>query len=141
VGEAVEAGPLLLKNGKLDIDMKLEGFKTKHSLRSQASRNDRLNQRGPKIALGISKKNEIIGVVFNSRIRDSFGVTYSEMADVLLNMGAERAMAFDPGGAASLYIKGKIINIPPYNVDYNRKIYYAAPQSRGIGNAVVLLKE
>jgi len=141
VGEAVGAGPLLLKNGKLNIDMKLEGFKTKHSLRSQASRNDRLNQRGPKIALGISKKNEIIGVVFNSRTRDSFGVTYSEMANVLLNMGVRRAMAFDPGGAASLYIKGKIINIPPYNVDYNRKIYYAAPQSRGIGNAVVLFED
>lgn len=141
VEEAVGAGPLLLKNGKLDIDMKLEGFKTKHSLKSQASRNDRLNQRGPKIALGISKKNEIIGVVFNSRIRDSFGVTYSEMANVLLNMGVGRAMAFDPGGAASLYIKGNIINIPPYNADYNRKIYYAAPQPRGIGNAVVLLKD
>jgi len=141
VGEAVGAGPLLLKNGKLDIDMKLEGFKTKHSLKSQASRNDRLNQRGPKIALGISKENEIIGVVFNSRIRDSFGATYSEMADVLLNMGVRRAMAFDPGGAASLYIKGKIINIPPYHADYNRKIYYASSQPRGIGNAVVLLKD
>jgi len=141
VGEAVGAGPLLLKNGKEVIDMKLEGFKTKHSLKSQASRNDRLNQRGPKIALGISKKNEIIGVVFNSRIRDSFGVTYSEMAQVLLNMGVRRAMAFDPGGAASLYVKGKIINIPPYNADYNRKIYYAAPQPRGIGNAVVLFED
>ena len=141
VGEAVEAGPLLLKNGKLAIDMKLEGFKTKHSLKSQASRNDRLNQRGPKIALGISKKNEIIGVVFNSRIRDSFGVTYSEMADVLLNMGVRRAMAFDPGGAASLYIKGKIINIPPYHADYNRKTYYAVPRPRGIGNAVVLFED
>lgn len=140
VEEAVGAGPLLLKNGKLDIDMKLEGFKTKHSIKSQASRNDRLNQRGPKIALGLGKKNEIIGVVFNSRIRDSFGVTYSEMAQVLLNMGAFEAMAFDPGGAASLYIKGKIINIPPYNADYNRKIYHAAPQPRGIGNAVVLFK-
>ncbi|MFH1971641.1 MAG: phosphodiester glycosidase family protein, partial [Patescibacteria group bacterium] len=137
VEEAVGAGPLLIKNGKLDIDMKLEGFKTKHSIKSQASRNDRLNQRGPKIALGLGKENEIIGVVFNSRIRDSFGVTYEEMANVLLNMGAFEAMAFDPGGAASLYIKGKIINIPPYNADYNRKIYYAVSQPRGIGNAVV----
>jgi len=141
VGEAVGAGPLLLKNGKEVIDMKFEGFKTKHSLRSQASRNDRLNQRGPKIALGISKKNEIIGVAFNSRTHDSFGVTYLEMAQVLLSMGARKAMAFDPGGAASLYIKGKIINVPPYNADYNRKIYYAAPQPRGIGNAVVLFKD
>lgn len=59
------------------------------------------------------------------------------MANVLLNMGAFEAMAFDSGGAASLYIKGKIINIPPYNADYNRKIYYAVSQPRGIGNAVV----
>jgi len=141
VGEAVGAGPLLLENDKLNIDMKLEGFKTKHSLRSQASRNDRLNQRGPKIALGIGKKNEIIGVVFNSRTRDSFGVTYEETANVLLNMGVKRAMAFDPGGAASLYIKGEIVNVPPYNADYNRKIYYAAPQPRGIRNAVVLFDD
>jgi len=140
VGEAVEAGPLLLRNGKQDIDMKIEGFKTEHSLKSQASRNDRLNQRGPKIGLGLGRKNEIIGVVINSRIRDSFGATYAEMANILLKMGVRQAMAFDPGGAASLYIKGKMINIPPYNVDYNRKIYYAAAQSRGIGNAVVLFK-
>lgn len=138
VEEAIEAGPLLLKNGKISLKMKLEGWLTNHSITTQASRLDRLNQRGPKIALGISRKGEIIGVVFNGRTRDSFGVTYLEMAKILQNMGAWQAMAFDPGGSASLYIKGKLFNVPPYNPDYNHKIYYASAFPRPVANAVVL---
>ncbi len=141
IKEALDAGPLLLENGKIALDMKREGWTTKHSIISQASRMDQLNNRGPKIAVGIDKKGELIAVAVNSRTRDSFGVTYTELAKILSNMGAVRAMAFDPGGSSSLYAGGKIINIPPYNYDYNRKIYYAPPQARGIGNAIVLIKK
>ena len=140
VEEAIEAGPLLLKEGKISLSMGFEGWLTKHSITTQAARLDRLNQRGPKIGLGISKEDEIIGVVFNGRTRDSFGITYLEMAKILQNMGAWQAMAFDPGGSASLYIKGKLVNISPYNPHYNQKIYYAPAFPRPVANALVLTK-
>ena len=38
IAQAVEAGPLLVEDGKVAIDMKAEGWKTENSIRTQAAR-------------------------------------------------------------------------------------------------------
>jgi hypothetical protein len=141
VRQALEAGPLLVQNGKIAVDMKVGGWLTLSSKKTQASRLDRADLRGPEIGVGLTQQGELLAIAVNGRTRDSFGVNFFELAKILLDAGAYEAMAFDPGKSATLWIDGKVRNIPPYNADYNRKIYYAAPQPRGIGNAVVLLKD
>ena len=47
VCNAVEAGPLLVKAGKLCIDMEAEGWKTRNSIITQAARVDFTDMRGP----------------------------------------------------------------------------------------------
>ncbi|OQY45923.1 MAG: hypothetical protein B6240_07990 [Desulfobacteraceae bacterium 4572_87] len=45
------------------------------------------------------------------------------MADILISYGAETAMGFDPGGSSTLVVNGKVLNISPYNKEYEKDIY------------------
>ena len=56
IAYAIEAGPMLLEKGECVIDMNAEGWKTQHSIRTQAARLDFTDMRGPKIAIGIDDK-------------------------------------------------------------------------------------
>ncbi len=137
IPNAVEAGPMLCKDGRVAIDMEKDGWTTTASIRTQAARIDYTHMRGPKIAVGISKKNELIIVAVNGRLRESVGVTHSELASVLLEQGAYDAMGFDPGGSVTLIVNGKQLNISPYNKDYLKNIYSLPPEPRFVGNAVL----
>ncbi|MGI5827999.1 MAG: phosphodiester glycosidase family protein, partial [Patescibacteria group bacterium] len=138
IEEAIEAGPLLIKEGQIAIDMEIEGWKTKHSLKTQANRLDKLNLQGPKIGLGMTKTGDIIGVSVEGRIRESVGATYPQLAEILLSMGAWEGLAFDPGGSASLYANGNLLNLSPYDPNFDRLVYFGSSQPRGIGNAFIL---
>jgi len=47
------------------------------------------------------------------------------------------AMGFDPGGSATLVVGKEILNISPYNHDYERNVYSLPPEPRGVANAIV----
>jgi glycosyltransferase involved in cell wall biosynthesis len=134
---AVEAGPLLIEEGELAIDMEREGWKTRASIQSQAARIDYLDMRGPKIAIGIDDRGSLVVLAVNGRIRESVGATHIEMAEILLGLGMQSAMGFDPGGSATLVVNGETLNISPYNRDYERNVYSLAPEPRSVANAVV----
>ncbi len=134
---AVEAGPMLLADGELCIDMDGEGWTTLNSIRTQAARLDYLDMRGPKIAIGLDCNGNLAVLVVNGRIRESVGATHIEMADILRTRGMQTAMGFDPGGSATLVLDGQTLNISPYNQDYDRNIYALEPQPRAVANAVV----
>ncbi len=134
---AVEAGPLLLDGGKCVIDMEIEGWLSENSIRTQAARLDYTEMRGPKIAVGINRKNEMVVLTINGRIRESVGATHGDMAGILINQGMERAMGFDPGGSSTLVVGGETLNISPYNSSYDRDIYALPPEPRAVSNAII----
>ena len=137
VADAIEAGPLLLDQGELCIDMEIEGWKTQNSIQTQAARLDYLDMRGPKIAVGLDAEGGLGVLAVNGRIRESVGATHGEMAEILRARGIQSAMGFDPGGSATLVVGEEPLNISPYNRDYERNIYSLPPQPRGVANAVV----
>jgi len=134
---AVEAGPLLLDEGKCLIDMELEGWKSKNSIRTQAARLDYTEMRGPKIAVGINKRNELAVLIINGRIRESVGATHRDMGEILRKHGMDKAMGFDPGGSSTLIVGGSTLNISPYNSNYESDIYALSPEPREVSNAII----
>jgi hypothetical protein len=137
IANAVEAGPLLLDDGKIAIDMEREGWKTQASIQTQAARIDYLDMRGPKIAIGLDDRGTLVVLAVNGRIRESVGATHIDMAEILFERGMRSAMGFDPGGSATLVVGKEILNISPYNHDYERNVYSLPPEPRSVANAVV----
>lgn len=141
LAHAVEAGPLLLKDQQVAIDMNLEGWTNPNSIKTQAARLDYTDMRGPKIAAGINKQNDILVLAINGRIRESVGATHHDMANILLKYGAIDALGFDPGGSSTLIADGEQLNISPYNAEYLRNPYAAPPQPRFVSSAIFVTKK
>ena len=134
---AVEAGPLLVEGGKRIIDMEKEGWKNIHSINTQAARLDYTDMRGPKIAAGIDKEGNLVVLTINGRIRESVGATHIDMAKILSKLGVKKAMGFDPGGSSTLFAGGKVLNISPYNHNYESNEYALPPEPRAVSNAII----
>ena len=133
----MEAGPLLLDQGRNCLDMELEGWKHLNSIRTQAARLDYTEMRGPKIAVGINQRNELAVLTINGRIRESVGATHQDMAEILLKQGIDQAMGFDPGGSSTLVVDGRTLNISPYNSEYEQDVYALPPEPRAVSNAIL----
>jgi glycosyltransferase involved in cell wall biosynthesis len=138
IKSAIEAGPMLVTKGKIDVDMDVEGWTTKNSIATQAARLDYLDMRGPKIGVGISAAGELMVVTINGRIRESVGATHLDLAKILEDMGATRGMGFDPGGSVTLLVDGEQLNITPYNPNYEQNVYSLPGVARSVGNAVLV---
>ena len=137
IEHAIEAGPMLLHRGVMEIDMEKEGWKTNNSIRTQAARLDYTDMRGPKIAAGTDAKGNLAILTINGRIRESVGATHHDMAEILKKFGIHDAMGFDPGGSSTLVVDGKPLNISPYNSEYERNIYSLPPEPRVVSNAIL----
>ena len=134
---AVEAGPMLVDGGEICIDMQVEGWKSPNSIRTQAARLDFLDMRGPRIAIGLDGRGDLFVLTINGRIRESVGASHTDMAEILIQRRIRKAMGFDPGGSSTLYACGKVLNISPYNGDYEREVIALPPEPRPVGNAVL----
>lgn len=137
ISYAIEAGPMLIDNGKQILNMEDEGWKTSNSIKTQAARLDFTDMRGPKIAVGITKAGKLMVLMVNGRIRESVGATHFDMVDILLKYGMDKAMGFDPGGSSTLVVDGNIMNISPYNKSYEKDIYSLPPEPRFVANAIM----
>ena len=136
-GQAIEAGPLLVADGNVAIDMTVEGWKTENSIRTQAARLDYTDMRGPKIAVGLDPSGKLLILCINGRIRESVGATHEDMARILISRGATTAMGFDPGGSCTLVVQGEVLNVPPYNSRYEQNIYALPPEPRFVANTII----
>ena len=137
VADAIEAGPKLVRDGQISIEMDQGGWKTDASIRTQAARLDYTHMRGPKIGVGLNADGDLLVVAINGRIRESVGATHDELARILLDMGSVSAMGFDPGGSVTLVVGGRQLNISPYNKGYMDNPWSLPPQPRFVGNAIV----
>jgi hypothetical protein len=138
IESAIEAGPQLLKEGDICINMEEEGWNTQNSIRTQAARLDYEDMRGPKIALGIDKAGNLSVLSINGRIRESVGANHHDMAEILKAEGMIYAMGFDPGGSSTLVVDNKVLNISPYNHEYELDIYSLPPEPRAVASAVIM---
>jgi hypothetical protein len=134
---AVEAGPLLVDEGAVAINMEKEGWTTTNSIYTQAARLDYTDMRGPKIAAGLDKNGNLLVLTVNGRIRESVGATHIDMAEIMVKLGAEKAMGFDPGGSSTLVVEDNVLNISPYNKDYEKNNYSLPPEPRAVSNAII----
>jgi hypothetical protein len=137
INYAIEAGPMLINGGKCCIDMKKEGWKTINSIRTQAARLDFTDMRGPKIAIGLDQSGVLSVLTINGRIRESVGASHFDMAHILINRGIIKGMGFDPGGSSTLVVDGKVLNISPYNSDFETDVLSLPPEPRPVGSAVL----
>ena len=134
---AVEAGPMLIENGKFILDMEKEGWKTDFSIATQAARLDYTDMRGPKIAAGIDKDGNLHVLTINGRIRESVGATHIDMAEIMQKFGMQKSMGFDPGGSSTLVVGNKTLNISPYNKEYEKNIFAMPPKPRAVANTII----
>lgn len=139
VSEAMEGGPFLINNGRHDMDLERGGWLLDHSIRTQASKVDKENIRGPRIGCGLTKSGKLICAVIESRIRDSVGATYRELAHILIEEGVVIGMGFDSGGSASLWTAGEgMVNIVPFADTFNEQPLAGKPTPRPIANAILV---
>lgn len=97
----LEAGPMLIKDGKINITSDEEVFF-----------NSSIPKVHPRSAVGKTADGKIIYLVVDGRQAESRGVDLIELATILFNLGCIDAMNLDGGGSSTLVVNGKLINRP-----------------------------
>lgn len=102
----ISAGPYLVEDGKVVFDPKVNGFKEDKITINRAQRS----------AIGITKKNQLLLVTGSN-------LNMEELAKVMVELGAVKAMNLDGGASSALYAKGKIITTPGRKLNTVLMIY------------------
>jgi hypothetical protein len=108
-GDRLQAGPVLVLDGRRvagEADDP-EGF----SAGARQFDSDITRGRYPRAALAVAGE-ELLAVVCDGRARRDAGMTLTELADTLVELGATEALNLDGGGSASLVYEGKLRNRP-----------------------------
>nr|WP_232730036.1 phosphodiester glycosidase family protein [Paenibacillus phocaensis] len=92
---ALQAGPRLVVNGKVAVDVKAEGFRDPKILTGGGSRS----------ALGLTRDHKLI-------LLTSGGATIPQLAEIMKQAGAYQAMNLDGGASSGLYYNGKYLTQP-----------------------------
>jgi hypothetical protein len=127
-GDLLVAGPLLLVDGKVafDADTDHEGF----SAGAGQFDSDITVGRYPRAALGISAESLVAVACDGRRSNVDGGLSMLELAEVMLELGAEQAINLDGGGSTTLVHRGHLLNRPYSAQDQ------PAPASRRIVTAL-----
>lgn len=91
----ISAGPYLVKDGKIIVDAIAQGFKEDKIVVNRAQRS----------AIGITKDNKLMLVTGGN-------LNMTELAQVMMALGCNKAMNLDGGASSGLYAKGKMITKP-----------------------------
>ena len=112
---ALGAGPKLIEDGRINITSYREGFQR-----------DVVYGNAPRSAAGITGDNKLLLVTVDGRQPErSIGMTLDELAEFMLDLGAEKAMNLDGGASARMMVRGFTMNVPS--------------SERNIGNALLIL--
>lgn len=127
-GDLLQAGPLLVRDGRPIV---FDGADPEGFSAGQAQFDSDISDgRHPRAALALAG-DRLLAVVCDGRARDEAGLTFAELATVLVELGAQRAMNLDGGGSASLVCDGELRNIP--RGDYE----VVEPGGRPVSTAIV----
>ncbi|MFW5976504.1 MAG: phosphodiester glycosidase family protein [Bacillota bacterium] len=98
----VQAGPRLIKKGKITITGFEEQFQT-----------DVIQGRAPRSALGVTEDNHLILVSVDGRQGQlSIGMTLMELANFLKKLGLKEAVNLDGGYSTQMVVRGFTMNNP-----------------------------
>ena len=72
-----------------------------------------MERRHPRTFVGMSKDSATLYLcVVDGRQKRSVGMSFREIQEFLVQLGAWQAMNFDGGGSTTMVVKGKILNSP-----------------------------
>jgi Phosphodiester glycosidase len=127
-GDLLQAGPLLVLDGQVvfGADDDPEGF----SAGAGQFDSDITAGRHPRAALGISDEFLVAVACDGRRSRVDGGLSMSELADVMVELGAATAINLDRGGSTTLVHRRHLLNRPYSTQDQ------PAPESRPIVSAI-----
>jgi Phosphodiester glycosidase len=108
-GDLLQAGPMLVRDGVCltDPGVDTEGF----SAGARQFDSDITVGRHPRAALGTSA-TDLIAVVCDGRTETEAGLGLTELAQAMVDLGADDAINLDGGGSASLVVSGELVNVP-----------------------------
>lgn len=117
IDQIIGGGPRLVRDGRLDITGEIERF-----------RDDITKGRAPRTALGITEDGKLLLVTVNGRQPNiSVGMSLTELANLLMELGAVQAMNLDGGGSTTMVIRNLVLNLP------------SDGKERPVSNAIVIL--
>lgn len=100
--DILPGGPFIVRGGKTTPpdDWVAEGF----------SHNAHNGPRHPRTAVGVTAKGEMLLVTVDGRQSHSIGMTMWELAELMLDLGAQHALSLDGGGSTTMTVMGKVRN-------------------------------
>jgi exopolysaccharide biosynthesis protein len=127
-GDLVQAGPLLVAGGEVVFDPAAdrEGF----SAGAGQFDSDITEGRYPRAALGVSTESLVTVACDGRRSNVDGGLSLLELAQALVDLGAESAINLDGGGSTTLVHRGHLLNRPYSSQDQ------PAPESREVVSAL-----
>lgn len=114
---ALGGGPRLVKEGKAFVPFVWEWFTSAL-----------FATREPRTAVGIMPNGKLIFVTVDGRSKQNTGMTLSELARLMVNLGAVEAMNLDGGSSATMVVGGRTVNDP------------SAGEERPVGSALLILR-
>jgi hypothetical protein len=102
--KAIGGGPMLIKNSNKFITATEEIFDAASGISAGSN--------APRTAVARLANGKVLFIVVDGRRAASRGLTLSELADVLLNLGATDAINLDGGGSSAMVINGAVVNVP-----------------------------
>ncbi|MFV0435440.1 MAG: phosphodiester glycosidase family protein [Leucobacter sp.] len=106
VWNTLSFGPALLENGEVISgidDIEVDTNFGNHSIQGEQ----------PRTAVGVIDDNHLVFVVVDGRSEGySRGVTMTELAEIMRDLGAETAYNLDGGGSSTMYFNGEVLNQP-----------------------------
>ena len=106
----VSAAPLLVQNGRTDIDAAAEGVVDPQDLSFNYQWAD---ARQPRTIAGVDKHGDLILVTVDGRLTaGSEGFTLAEEATFMRSLGAVQALNLDGGGSTAMAVGGNLVTNP-----------------------------
>ncbi len=102
--KAIGGGPMLIKNGAKAVTFVEEIFDAASGIVPTGA--------APRTAVAKLANGKVIFMVIDGRSSVSRGVSLSELADILLSLGATEAMNLDGGGSSAMVVNGAVANTP-----------------------------
>jgi Phosphodiester glycosidase len=129
-GDLLQAGPLLVADGAVAFDPQAdrEGF----TAAAEQFDSDITQDRHPRAALGLCGDTLVAVACDGRRTNVDAGLSMLELAGVMVDLGAQRAINLDGGGSTTLVHRGHLLNRPYSNQDQ------PAPQTRRVVTALAL---
>jgi hypothetical protein len=108
-GDVLQAGPMLVAAGRnlIAAGEDREGF----AAGARQFDSDITAGRYPRAALGTSAEH-LVAVVCDGRSDEDAGLSMTELADAMIDLGAVDAINLDGGGSASLVVGRTLVNTP-----------------------------